>query len=385
MNKSILEIDRRTCGRGSGMEDGGMNKYLKRIAWLVVVLFGWLALPAQAASFDCAKAGTKVEKLICGNAELSKLDEELGAAYKTALDSEKQSESIRQAQNQWMKERNGCDDAACLIDAYEVQIKKLSSSKSDRSTSDSGEFNVSTPASIVMDKSEHRFKLVKGNGVDVCEMYKKNLEELGSTNLTKAFGNSSLVCAREVRTEYKGIIKLPEWRKLDLWENRHLMVQVEKWSSNGCHADPFEIPKNSALEELNDPSYIDVMTRDFQERNVVGMRLGKIDIFNNGKKELVLSERFGGCGTRPEFYWFTALFVLNEKGDAIDVGKSRKLFQDTCFDPRPHEQIKSFNNGEAYDVFLYKDETYFDEWVITSGIWVYKITNSNARAICQLN
>lgn len=36
-----------------------------------------LALPAQAASFDCAKAGTKVEKLICGDVELSKLDEEL--------------------------------------------------------------------------------------------------------------------------------------------------------------------------------------------------------------------------------------------------------------------------------------------------------------------
>ncbi|MDD5391308.1 MAG: hypothetical protein PHD37_18375 [Gallionellaceae bacterium] len=31
----------------------------------------------QAASFDCAKAGTKVEKRICNNARLSKLDEAL--------------------------------------------------------------------------------------------------------------------------------------------------------------------------------------------------------------------------------------------------------------------------------------------------------------------
>ncbi len=31
----------------------------------------------QAASFDCGKAGTKVEKLICADAELSKLDEKL--------------------------------------------------------------------------------------------------------------------------------------------------------------------------------------------------------------------------------------------------------------------------------------------------------------------
>jgi len=31
----------------------------------------------QAASFDCVKAGTKVEKLICGDAQHSKLDEAL--------------------------------------------------------------------------------------------------------------------------------------------------------------------------------------------------------------------------------------------------------------------------------------------------------------------
>jgi uncharacterized protein len=33
------------------------------------------ALPAKAASFDCAKAATAVEKSIRANAELSKLDE----------------------------------------------------------------------------------------------------------------------------------------------------------------------------------------------------------------------------------------------------------------------------------------------------------------------
>ena len=51
----------------------------------ILNLFGLLVLtlPVQAASFDCAKAGTKVEKLICGDAGLSKLDDELAAAYKT--------------------------------------------------------------------------------------------------------------------------------------------------------------------------------------------------------------------------------------------------------------------------------------------------------------
>lgn len=88
-------------------------------------LFVLLALPVHAASFDCAKAGTKVEKMICADAELSRLDEELSAAYKTALQDEKRADSIRQAQKQWMKERNKCQDAVCLESSYLNRIKDL--------------------------------------------------------------------------------------------------------------------------------------------------------------------------------------------------------------------------------------------------------------------
>lgn len=88
-------------------------------------LFGLLALPAQGASFDCGKAATKVEKIICGDHELSKLDEELSAAYKAALQNEKQADSIKQAQKQWMKERNVCADAACVKWGYEERLSAL--------------------------------------------------------------------------------------------------------------------------------------------------------------------------------------------------------------------------------------------------------------------
>lgn len=104
-----------------------MNGYIKRNAWIAVTLFGWTLMVslAQAASFDCAKASTKVEKLICGDAALSKLDEELNTAYKTAVQDEKQTDTIKQAQKQWMKERNGCDDAGCVKRAYEVRLSSL--------------------------------------------------------------------------------------------------------------------------------------------------------------------------------------------------------------------------------------------------------------------
>lgn len=104
-----------------------MNVCSKRKPWLAAILLNWLipAVPAQAVSFDCAKAQTKVEELICADADLSKLDEELNAAYKFAVHNEKQTESIRQSQKQWMKERNGCEDADCLKATYQARIQKL--------------------------------------------------------------------------------------------------------------------------------------------------------------------------------------------------------------------------------------------------------------------
>jgi uncharacterized protein len=109
------------------MEDGSMNNKTISGMKCMLYLFGLLAvaLPAQAASFDCAKAGTKVEKFICGDAEISKLDEELNAAYKTAVQDEKQADTIKQAQKQWMKERNGCADAECVKSGYRKRIEQL--------------------------------------------------------------------------------------------------------------------------------------------------------------------------------------------------------------------------------------------------------------------
>ena len=56
---------------------------------LVVALAGFVlilvAAPATAASFDCAKARTKVETLICKDPQLSRQDEDLAKAYGEAL------------------------------------------------------------------------------------------------------------------------------------------------------------------------------------------------------------------------------------------------------------------------------------------------------------
>lgn len=51
----------------------------------VLAFFTSLSLPAAAASFDCAKAGTPFEHAICDSPELSAADDRLAKTYQTAI------------------------------------------------------------------------------------------------------------------------------------------------------------------------------------------------------------------------------------------------------------------------------------------------------------
>ena len=83
------------------------------------------ALPtlAAAASFDCAKARTSVEHLICADPALSALDERLATAYKAASAHDGK---LRAQQREWISgTRNKCDSTACLSQAYTQRLQAL--------------------------------------------------------------------------------------------------------------------------------------------------------------------------------------------------------------------------------------------------------------------
>ena len=77
-------------------------------------------------SFDCLKASTNIEKLICRNKDLSVLDGLLAHAYKQAQSIEKnltKKDEVRKQQVDWTKNiRNTCKDANCLNTAYSERI-----------------------------------------------------------------------------------------------------------------------------------------------------------------------------------------------------------------------------------------------------------------------
>jgi len=92
----------------------------------VVFVIAAVAVDARAAGFDCAKASTAVEKLICSDAQLSDLDGQLARAYKRVLESPGDPRRVRSEQKAWLTtERNKCADVPCLVGAYQRRLARL--------------------------------------------------------------------------------------------------------------------------------------------------------------------------------------------------------------------------------------------------------------------
>lgn len=92
------------------------------------------AVSAQAeASFNCARAGTAVEKTICAdeNDELASRDSILAELY-ASLKEEGGSEEILKGQKSWLRERDACGrDVECLNASYDERIAVLAEALGD--------------------------------------------------------------------------------------------------------------------------------------------------------------------------------------------------------------------------------------------------------------
>ena len=89
-----------------------------RLAVWAVLLDLVLIPSTRAASFDCAKASTFVEKAICTDKQLSSLDDQLAGLYKAARAANVNAATVEADQKVWLSSRDQCIDAACLKKAY---------------------------------------------------------------------------------------------------------------------------------------------------------------------------------------------------------------------------------------------------------------------------
>lgn len=87
--------------------------------------------PAPAAtrvqpSFDCARARSAPERLICADPELSRLDRELGRLYAQARAAAPNATTFRRQQDvEWRRREATCRDKACLLRWYAERRTQL--------------------------------------------------------------------------------------------------------------------------------------------------------------------------------------------------------------------------------------------------------------------
>ena len=100
------------------------RKVLKASGWtrrllLASLLVSGFSTSAFGASFDCSKAGSATEKIICGDAELSRLDDQLGRAYRQAkAKAVDRREFAARSDGFWRWREKNCQTRECLLDWY---------------------------------------------------------------------------------------------------------------------------------------------------------------------------------------------------------------------------------------------------------------------------
>lgn len=102
-----------------------MTSQIMNIVKFIPAIIGSVTLTVNAASFDCGKAGTNIEKQICASVQLNQLDEDLARKYKILMASidDGQKNALIKDQKSWLAQRNSCTNSACIEEAYKSRIK----------------------------------------------------------------------------------------------------------------------------------------------------------------------------------------------------------------------------------------------------------------------
>jgi uncharacterized protein len=88
-------------------------------------LFACAPLLVHAAGFDCSKAASKAEKTICADPVLSDYDSQLSRVWRTALKQTRHAKELKADQQAWLKQRDQCEDWACLRSEYTRRLAML--------------------------------------------------------------------------------------------------------------------------------------------------------------------------------------------------------------------------------------------------------------------
>lgn len=204
-----------------------------------------------------------------------------------------------------------------------------------------------------------KYELVKGQGVEVCEAYDRNLNSFSQLSYPMA-------CERKLDPTLSQFAK-PEWEEMDVWANRKLLREIEHLFRLEWRID-YEVWERLLMQRI----------RDGHRR----LLLTHVDIDNDGKKDNVLKYVNGSC-TGTHFY-ATPLLVVKADNSALDADRTSNFLQN----PGAGRSTEAGRWGYTmYDVFIYKDQTYFDLWSELADqkglVRVFQTRNNQTREFCS--
>lgn len=354
------------------------SAHVSRILFIVAV-FVFVAHSAIAASFPCEKASTQVEKLICGDPELSKLDEELDTAYQRALGMVAAKKPLHLQQRDWLATRDACADNPCIRRAYDARLSRLT--------------------------HDNRYELEKGRGVEVCEAYEKSLNSF--------WPRLPMVCGRPASSEL-GFDK-PKWEQTHdpaiaeaFWDYSKFLWERDVNPIRYFRSDHWPQWKDTPTQRQQAyRSFENNRERLWVERPPVR---ADIDIDNDGKTDHVYFEQ--PCGSV-----YGDLFgVLNADRKTIDRKKTDRLLPHPPFRKMGAGVFRPVKKGDwgippidvtagyspvedavgyvHYDFFFFKKKTYIDQWWVNhpdfmgqsdtkaGRLRVFEVTPADTKELC---
>ncbi|HKT91288.1 MAG TPA: lysozyme inhibitor LprI family protein [Paraburkholderia sp.] len=129
-----------------GVSHAGINRFVEQygatdMAWvgrnIACTLLQGLCRPglletqpatkaALTHSFDCSELISAQAQLVCGDAELARIDKTMAEVFNQKLVVSNNKARLRAEQRAWLRNsRNACRDKACLLKSYQVRLAEL--------------------------------------------------------------------------------------------------------------------------------------------------------------------------------------------------------------------------------------------------------------------
>lgn len=294
------------------------NNVMKKMLLPALTFIFSFPMLGCAASFDCTKASSTTEKMICGDEAISKLDEQLASSYKKALEASTDKEAFKKTQIDWLKQQRGCKEIECLAKTYQQRIDEL---------------NQTAVAKVANSHAKPvAFTLVKGQQNSLCKDYVDML------NATKYPDLQSLACERKNLPEFKEFSSLT-------WTEITDKVEMEKIVRE-------RLAVNASLNPAVDASvYSPNFDINLIKKNKLQVFFYKKDINNDGIIDVIYKTHGNPRieNKAENLCEYIDGFFVEDSQITID---SKNI---PTFDP--YSLMNSRN-----DLFLYNNNLYFSRW-----------------------